>query len=252
MSLRAFYLEPEKWTPDPILTGAEAEHARVLRLKAGDTILLLNGQGKSATCHITHFRKKVVELGIDSEDFTPAPLSRPILALALSKAVRRGFFMEKASELGAWEIWLWQSEHAQGKLSENLERACLAQLIAGLKQSQNPWLPRLRALDNVDTVARQASTADWRLLPWEDLDRPPMLEPDQLGRPGLTVYVIGPEGGFAASEVATLKDAGFATVSLGSRVLRCETAATLCLGLHWWASQLPGHPDFREPGDAGA
>ena len=37
-----------------------------------------------------------------------------------------------------------------------------------------------------------------------------------------------------------LRAAGFAAVSLGARILRCETAATLCLGIHWWASQLPG------------
>ena len=66
-----------------------------------------------------------------------------------------------------------------------------------------------------------------------------MLAPGMAGQSGLTVYVIGPEGGFSARELDTLRVSGFAAVSLGTRVLRCETAATLCLGIHWWASQLP-------------
>ncbi|MDR1659993.1 MAG: RsmE family RNA methyltransferase, partial [Desulfovibrio sp.] len=56
----------------------------------------------------------------------------------------------------------------------------------------------------------------------------------------LSVYVIGPEGGFSQRELAVLHAAGFAPASLGKRVLRCETAAALCLGLHWWASHLNG------------
>ena len=66
-----------------------------------------------------------------------------------------------------------------------------------------------------------------------------MLTPALAGQPGLSVYVIGPEGGFSSRELDVLKHSGFIAVSLGNRVLRCETAATLCLGLHWWASQLP-------------
>ena len=70
-----------------------------------------------------------------------------------------------------------------------------------------------------------------------------MLTPEMAGQPGLTVYVLGPEGGFSQRELAALNNAKFTPVSLGARVLRCETAATLCLGIHWWASQLAGKAD---------
>ena len=69
-----------------------------------------------------------------------------------------------------------------------------------------------------------------------------MLSPTMAGQRGLTVYVIGPEGGFSQRELTMLTQSGFCAVSLGTRVLRCETAATLCLGIHWWASQLPEVP----------
>lgn len=239
MSMPAFYLEPRKWAATLELDGQEAAHAHVLRLKKGDKILLLDGIGKSAICGIAEAGRKIFKLELESEDFAPEPESRAIIALALSKAVRRGFFMEKASELGAAAIWLWGAERSQGKLSPDLAEACRGQLIAGMKQCHNPWLPQIRVLQGVESVAGQAAGANWRIMPYEEQGGLPMLAPGQLGRPGSTVYVIGPEGGYTPAEVQCLRENGFFAVSLGKRVLRCETAASLCLGLHWWASQLP-------------
>ena len=174
---------------------------------------------------------------MERESFSPKPASRAIVALALSKAARRGFFMEKASELGADEVWIWQAERSQGKLSPGLGESLRGQLIAGMKQSRNPWLPGLRLLGGASEAAAEAASADIRILPWEEIGGAPMLPLERLGLPGLTVFAIGPEGGFAEGELAAFRASGFAFASLGDRVLRCETAASLCLGLHWWAAQ---------------
>lgn len=239
MSLPAFYLEPEKWQPHPSLTGSELAHARVLRLTAGDRVQLLDGNGKIAIAELERFERQKLILNILEESCAPMPASRPIIALALSKAVRRGFFMEKASELGAWEIWLWHADFSQGKFGSQLADNLRGQLIAGMKQSRNPWLPRVSLLPDAASVASAAAQSEHRILPWEKIGGSPMLELSQIGLPGQTVYVIGPEGGFSETELETFKAADFDMVSLGDRVLRCETAASLCLGLHWWASQLP-------------
>ena len=100
----------------------------------------------------------------------------------------------------------------------------------------------------VEELAELSRAADQRILPWEMQKDLPMLTPDMAGRPGLSVYAIGPEGGFSGRELDILRAAGFSAVSLGARVLRCETAATLCLGIHWWASQLPGRGVARAEG----
>lgn len=239
----AFYVEPDKWGPALSLEDGEAAHAHVLRLREGSEVLLLDGRGKSARCVVSSMGRKKIGLAMREEKFTPPPRARAIMALALSKATRRGFFMEKAAELGAWAVWLWQGDRSQGKLSPGLAESCVGQLIAGLKQSRNPWLPDLALMPGMEEVARQGAHADWRVLPWEMQDGSSMLGPAQLGREGLTVYVIGPEGGFSGRELDILRAADFSFVSLGDRVLRCETAAALCLGLHWWASQLPGSVD---------
>lgn len=244
MEAPAFYLPSDRWA-EPALEGASAAHARALRLCQGDEVTLLDGQGKTALCRVANIRKKIVVLTPESESETPPPKARAIMAIALSKAARRGFFMEKAAELGAFEIWLWQAARSQGKLADTTISACRAKLVAGMEQSRNPWLPRLRAFENAGEIAQAANDAEWKILPWEAQCGLPMLAAADIGREGRSVYVIGPEGGFEDWEVDALREAGFMAASLGQRALRCETAATLCLGLHWWASQLPGHPGFH-------
>ncbi|MBD5417740.1 MAG: 16S rRNA (uracil(1498)-N(3))-methyltransferase [Desulfovibrio sp.] len=228
-----------------LLDGQEAVHLRVLRLEPGEAALLLDGKGRIGRCRVLAVGRREARLALLGWSFVPQPKSRAVMALALSKAVRRGFFMEKAAELGASGVWLWQGDHSQGRFPENAAAASLGQLVAGAKQCGNPWLPEVRAFDDIGGVIAQAAGADFRLLPWERQEGVPMLEPGMAGRAGVTVYVIGPEGGFSPRELAALREAAFTPVSLGARILRCETAAALCLGLHWWASQLPGGPDYR-------
>jgi len=117
-------------------------------------------------------------------------------------------------------------------------------MIAGVKQSGNPWLPAVRSFpEGISGVIREAGAFEHHILPWEVQTGVPMLGIDAIGLPGTTIYVIGPEGGFSEREIALLNEAAYRPVSFGQRILRCETAATLCLGLHWWASQQQGRPD---------
>lgn len=252
MSIPCFYLPPDEWGPVLRLQGQEARHLRqVLRMGPGQEVYVLDGRGHKALCRIETMDKKEVQLCLLTDKYEERPTARAIIALAFSKAVRRGFFMEKAVELGAHGIWLWQADHSQGKLSQDIIDSCKGQMVAGAKQSANPWLPEIRALSGgVDELVCLASQADQRILPWEMQSGLPMLTPETAGRAGLTIYVIGPEGGFSERELSILKRNDFRAVSLGARILRCETAATLCLGIHWWAAQLPGrHVDLPRSED---
>lgn len=246
MSIPAFYIDAPLQAGETIdLTGQEAAHAHVLRLAPGAEVNLFDGNGAVAVCKVSRVEKHSLALALSHVSHVPEPTSRAIIALAMSKATRRGFFMEKAAELGASQVWLWESARSVGRITSGTCDSCAGQLAAGARQSGNPWFPRLRNVANLDGLLRAAAgcSVNWRLLPWEDQDRQAMLPLDMLGRPGVTLYVIGPEGGFAPEEVERFKKENFALVSLGKRVLRCETAAALCLGLHSWASQLPGKPD---------
>lgn len=241
MSQHSFYLPPEDWGSQCVLSGQEARHlTQALRITAGQEVRLLDGAGREGIFMVEKAGKRDVALRLLSEHVHPRPASLPIMALAWSKATRRGFFMEKAVELGVHAIWLWQSDHSQGKVPADVKESWQGQMIAGIKQCGNPWLPEVHVLPGgVEELSRRAATADHKFLPWEQQENVPMLTPALAGQAGVSVYVIGPEGGFSSHEISALGGQGFMPVSLGSRVLRCETAAMLCLGLHWWASHLP-------------
>lgn len=243
MEKHSFYLPPEHWGASCVLDGSEARHlSQALRLGAGEEVRLLDGCGREGFFRVEKSDKRRAVLRRLSERRHEPPATRAVMALAWSKAARRDFFMEKAVELSAHEIWFWQGDRSQGRVPEQAKEAWRSQMIAAVKQSGNPWLPGLRMLPGgVEELARCAAEADHKVLLWEGPEGAPVLAPDAVGRPGVAVYVVGPEGSFSERELDCLKNLGFTPVSMGSRVLRCETAALLCLGIHWWASHLPGH-----------
>lgn len=238
MSKNIFYAPPAAWSDDAIgLDAGETRHLRVLRLGPGAEIGVIDGEGRIAQCRILREERRGAKLEIISARFEPRAKSRAIIALALSKAVRRGFFMEKAVELDAFAIWIWQGENSQGRLPRDFATHITGQLVAGAKQCGNPWLPEVRVFDDLQALLSKSGDIDFRLLPLERQDGQPLPDMQMLGRAGTTIYMIGPEGGFSDSEIAALMSRGFTPISLGPRILRCETAAVLCLGLHYWASQ---------------
>lgn len=238
MSKNTFYAPPAAWADDAIcLDAAQTRHLRVLRLGPGAEIAVIDGNGRIAQCRVARMDRRGATLEIISAQFEPRADSRAIIALALSKAVRRGFFMEKAVELGAFAIWIWQGENSQGHLPRDFATRLEGQLEAGAKQCGNPWLPQVRAFDDLRALLSRTGDIDYRLLPLERQEGQPLPDMQMLGRPGTTIYMIGPEGGFSDAEIAALLSHDFTPISLGPRILRCETAAVLCLGLHYWASQ---------------
>ena len=243
MSTPFFYLPPEAWGNEACLCGQEAHHAgQVLRLSPGCEINLLDGRGRTGRFVIRRIAKSGIHLECLHTKALPRPAARAVMALAFSKAIRRGFFLEKAVELGAYAIWFWQADHSQGKAAQGMLDACRRRMIAGAKQCGNPWFPEVNIISSgVDGLLENSLDADYRILPWELQETGSMLTPEIAGRAGTTIYAIGPEGGFSQQELQRMETSGFVKVSLGSRILRCETAATLCLGIHWWASHLPGH-----------
>ena len=232
-----FHLPPERWHPPVCLDGHEARHVtKVLRLVPGAVVRLLDGAGREGVFRIAAIRKDRVELVLLSEKTHPAPECRAILAVAWSKAVRRGFFLEKAVELGVAELWCWQARRSQGRMPDDVPAHWQGPLAAGLKQCGNPYLPLVRVFPGGANELAIHAPEHPRILLQEPGEDCPMLDLAQVGRKGDTVYVIGPEGGFDPQERETLIKAGCVPASLGERPLRWETAALMCLSLHCFCS----------------
>lgn len=237
--MHTFFLEPELWNEPYQLTGAEAHHAgRVLRLRPGEEIRLIDGEGRTGVFSIDEIAKTFVTLIPLSIRQTEPPAVQCTLAAGFSKALRRGWFLEKAVELEAAAIWFWQGDYSQAALPDVEKAGWKGALVAGAKQSANPWLPDMVALKGgVDGLIRTFGAFDRVFLLYEGDTKGSLLTVDHLSQPGKILLIIGPEGGFSPAEAEKLIRAGARAVSLGDRVLRWETAAVLTLGLAWWARQ---------------
>lgn len=243
--MRSFFLEAAAW-PRELggecrIEGPEVHHmATVLRLAEGDELRLTDGCGRDGVGKICAINKKDITVQLVSSAMHPQAASQAVLAVAWTKAARRSWLMEKAVEFHAAGIWLWQSDRSQTPVPDEVKESWQAQLIAGAKQCENPWLPELRTFPKGASELAEAANSSFaqRLLLWEDQNTGAMLDYSHITCTGKTLYIIGPEGGLTEREVNIFKEAGCTPLSLGNSVLRWESAAMLCLGLQFWGSQL--------------
>ncbi len=238
--MHTFYLEPQDWGAEVAITGGEAHHmTNVLRLSPGDRVCLIDGRGREGDFEIVSLTKKAVNMRLRQERMQPRDASGVTLAIGWCKEVRRGWLLEKSVELGAQGVWFWRAERSQHPLPPAVSPSWTASLIAGAKQCRNAWLPELRVFPEGTgaLIGASKSFEHLHILSESSLPARQMLSDASLSPSGRTLCVIGPEGGFSPKELDVLTAAGFQPFSLGSRILRWETAALLTLGLHWWKRQ---------------
>jgi 16S rRNA (uracil1498-N3)-methyltransferase len=234
--LNSFYLAPALWREPFSVQGDEFHHlTRVLRSKPGDTVRLFDGRGRWGLFRIALISKRDAALELMEEHIAPRPALPLTLAVGWSKAVRRGFLLEKAVELGASAVWFWQAVRSQGEVPEQGKEGWDRQLSEAAKQCGAVWLPEIRTFAGPLDVIRATGETGSKVLCWEKEDAR-LLDPDMLGHAQGCVAVLGPEGGLDDAEARLFLEQGFAPVTLGPNILRFETAATVVLSLHLWAA----------------
>ncbi|NMC49934.1 MAG: 16S rRNA (uracil(1498)-N(3))-methyltransferase, partial [Desulfovibrio sp.] len=193
--LDAFHLPPEGWREPYVLTGGEAVHlARVLRKKAGETVRLFDGQGRSGEFRIDAVARDAVRLTPLAVRREPEPETEIWLAVGFAKSARRGYFLEKAVELGACGIVFWQARRSQGKVPNDAKEGWLDQAVAAAKQCGAARLPTiLSAPGGAAEVAAMGGNYDRRYVLWEDAEAGKRLATRDMTAPGRVLAVIGPE-----------------------------------------------------------
>ncbi len=214
-----------------ILDDDEAHHLKVRRVGDGSVIRLVDGRGAVATARIT-LEGKVVSARVMATTVIGAP---PATELILGAGDRDRFLsaVEKATELGATKIVPVLAERVGGVAtrfqSSHVEKAA-ARAREAVKQCGATWTPAVVAPMSLGEAIRQAPGAGGsgavRLL--ADAEGGPM---PPLREGAAVQWAIGPEGGFTATEVAVLKEAGFKPVNLGRSTLRFDTAAVAALAI---------------------
>jgi 16S rRNA (uracil1498-N3)-methyltransferase len=197
--------------------------ARVLRLTAGDEVLITNGKGWMFTAVVSESHPKHTEAQIISKRLMPRDTGFHLhLAVAPTKNIARfEWFLEKACEIGVDEITPLICEHSE-RQKLNMERLNRV-LIAAMKQSQTAVLPLLHPPCAIEKFAPQCGSQQ-KFVGWCDEQVTKNLFDVATAGESVTM-LIGPEGDFSVPEIEMLKTNGFQPVSLGRQRLRTETAA---------------------------
>lgn len=226
--MRRFFAENMVLPCDTVtLTGDEARHMKnVLRMKAGDEVLLINGSGTESTARIVSFSDAEVRLAvIESRACSAEPETRVTLFQCLPKQGKMELIIQKCVELGVWEIVPASSRRCVVKLDGKDNKLARWNKVSSeaAKQCGRAYVPRVCAPIALDEA--ELDGFDLILVPYEN-EGEVTLRSVLRGRevPSAIAVVIGPEGGFEPSEVERIIEKGGVAVSLGRRILRTETA----------------------------
>lgn len=208
---------------NPCLSEEESVHCvRVLRMKEGEEIGVIDGKGHFykaviTNAHPKHCQVEILETTLDKS----GPFFAHIAMCPTKNPERVEWFIEKATEIGIGGFAFIRSRFSERKTikSERIDRI----IVSALKQSVKALKPSLNELTEFN---------DFVKLPFEGQKyichcypgNKPLLNTICKGG-GSVLVLIGPEGDFSTEEVALAEANGFVSVSLGDTRLRTETAA---------------------------
>lgn len=240
--MHRFYLPPDSGDGSVLtLTDREAHHAsRVLRLRRGHEATVLDGQGTVKECVVAEVARDTVRLEVRESRLVPAPACSVILLQAVPKGRLIETIIQKAVEIGVRRVVPLLTERVVSDLEEKAEAKAMQwrqSAVEAIKQCGAPWLPSVDAPVSLPAFLSRGEMFDLSLVAslqpgsrhpreWFDAFR---REQDRAPR-SVAVWV-GPEGDFTKDEVTSIERAGALPITLGSLVLRCDTAALYCLSL---------------------
>lgn len=223
---------PDLTKPTVVLSAEESHHAATsLRLSAGDGVVLFDGAGSEASGLITRVNRKRVDVEVSDVKQVPFELTcRLTLGVAMGRAHRQAYLVEKCTELGVAAIWPIIAEHSTARPGASAVTKWERRAVESAKQSGRAWVPQFEPPMSLTTCLARARKFDVAAM--ADTDRaatpfPALLERQRHARSMLVL--VGPEGGWSDAERDEAKRAGLTRIKLGPTVLRTETAAVaLC------------------------
>lgn len=230
-----FFVSKEEFNSEfLVLTGENAAHAKVLRLKNGEQVMVCDGNGKECICTVSDVSDGQISLVVDHrQDSATESKVKASVYMAFAKGDKLEHVIQKATELGAFEIVAFPSARCVSKpddksLRKKLERW---QKIAAsaAEQSGRGMIPNVVVLDSFREALDRAKLTDISILFYEN-ERATTLRMALQSKPYNTISLMtGPEGGLESKEVEQALAAGLQVCTLGTRILRCETAPLCAL-----------------------
>ena len=236
-----FFVEPNQINindKNVIIYGSDVNHIKnELRMKVGEELNVSNGQdGKEYRCSIAALEEDrvVCELRFVKQDNVELP-SRVYLFQGLPKADKMEWIIQKAVELGAYEIIPVAAKRCVVKLDDKKAASKIARwqgiAEAAAKQSKRGIIPEISEVMSFERAVKMAADMSVRIIPYEMAEgMEKTREIIERLKPGQNIAVfIGPEGGFEDSEIQFATENGIVPVTLGRRILRTETAGMTVL-----------------------
>ncbi len=230
------FIDPGQWDQPEIALAPEESHhlARVLRIRPGDAVMLVDGQGHQARAEVITVRSASVRVRINANarSYTPPPAVPITLIQALPKHALMDWIIQKATELGVRAIWPVITERVvtqiKGRVAEDRCQRWRKIAREAIKQSGILWQPSIQPVRPISEILPLLPEFSLKLVASLHPSAVPfsmLLKnlPCQTGlRPAL---IIGPEGDLSDEETAALHKAGGLLVRFGQTILRVETAA---------------------------
>lgn len=242
-----FFVEPQNIMENRIvITGDDVNHIKnVLRMNIGDEIAVSNGiDGKEYRCGIESIGNEVIcKLRFIKEDGLELS-SHIYLFQGLPKSEKMEFVIQKAVELGIYEIIPVSTKRSVVKMDEKKEKNKINRwqeiAHAAAKQSKRRIIPKINQVMTMKQAVNFTSNFDLVIIPYElaeGMDKTRKII--ESVRPGQKIGIfIGPEGGFEEEEINLAVENDIIPITLGKRILRTETAGLTVLS--WIMYQLEG------------
>ncbi|MBI5773403.1 MAG: 16S rRNA (uracil(1498)-N(3))-methyltransferase [Verrucomicrobia bacterium] len=241
--MHRFFLPPQQAQGATVtLSERDAHHAlRVLRLRRGDAVTVLDGMGNELSCEVLEAGRNEVLLSVKQRRFTPPPPCAVTLVQAVAKGKAMELIVQKAAELGAHRVVPVLVERSVAQIGdEDAARKVEkweAIAIESLKQCGSPWLPKIDVPCALKDFLARGAKFDLQFVAslhegaWHPRGHFQDFFQRQNRAPESVAVWVGPEGDFTPAEMGKLIAAGGRPITLGPRVLRCETAAIACLAV---------------------
>jgi 16S rRNA (uracil1498-N3)-methyltransferase len=235
--MRRFFIPSDNIDGDSaVVTGSDVHHiVSVLRQKEGDVIDATDGAGNLLTVKLSKIENSIIHMEVISRTEANERKKNVRLYQAVPKGSKFDWIVEKACELGANEIYPVITERTVQRMSEErgLKKIARWERIAfeTMKQVGRSSKMAIRHAIEFSDVSKHLNAFSLKIVPWELEEEMKLKDYLQNYKDVQDIEIfIGPEGGISLHEIDELKAWGFQSVSLGSRILKAETAAIVTLG----------------------
>lgn len=226
------------------MSGADARKiVSVLRMRGGEEIEIVDSAAQRFAATVVIDGRSVRATLAEKKVSAPIDMPRVTVAQGVPKGSKMDFVVEKLTELGAARIVPLESERTvvSDVSAHKIERWRRLAKTAAQQCGRND-IPQVSPAQDFASLCASFGEYDVVLFPWELADRAALRDtlPALVERAHTVLVLIGPEGGFSHAEAEAARRAGAHLISLGSRILRTETAALALLSVLYYLTETQG------------